>query len=840
MRFVVLALFAAAALGMTEAAHSDSLRGNARLNFESPADPPFFNWPAQPDTTTYRFEMSRDESFSAGKTLQAVVTRNFFMPAKVMGDGRWFYRIKPDRGEWSDIYAVTIADDATRFVVPKRIGFLDAHPRLYIQPDDIAAMRQDAKGAKGDLWLKAREKADAALGAALVSEPPRFKWNPDGSLDIDGWRRVVNAGGKVGSDIIHLSFAYLISEDPAYLSEARRVIGHVSSWAIPGSTADPSHVDHPARDILHALCMAYDWLYHDLSPEERARLRGVIVARAEGLYEFENPFYGLGANNHPWLRMAALADAGCVLLGDHPKAEDWLDFAQGLYAGRFWCLGGKNGDWHEGISYWSYALLFALEFADVVKSATGVDFYQHPWARQLPNFPIYASPPGSSGLPYGDVRPGPPDSVAVLAMMRLARATRNPYAKWYADRTYIVGQFPMQHFLAMDPSLPSRPPVDLPQSILFEGPGWSVFHSSLEGRDNVFFTMRAGRFYASGHEHPDQNSFAIEAFGKRLVIDSGYYDWYGSQHHYGWVLMTKAHNVIMVDGKGQAGMRENPNKECHGKTAEFFRSPVANYAIGDASNPRIYNGAVRRFLRMAAFLAPDVIAIYDIIETPKPSRIDWLLHTTADPVVSADSRSFDMEYEGVGLRFDMLKPDAVTLSKTIGYDPIPPEKKHPQDAHLTFSLPNQTTDARFLTVYRPYKPELGRPKQDAGSIEGRGAIALRIGADQVLFRCDSDAPSVSAGGLATDGWMASAGAGKWSLCSGTRLVVGGKTVLSASAPVSAACGGSEVYFSADGPRSISLRLATPPPASIPPGWKFHHKSGLLRGSIPAGESTVRL
>lgn len=810
------------------------LKNNSKLDFDSPADPPFFVWPAQPEAKSYHLEISRSTSFPANETISTGLTRNFFLPEKTLGSGKWFYRIKPDNGEWSDIYTVTIAEDATRFIVPKRKGFIEGHPRLYIHAEDIPTFRKDAAGVKKDLWLKIEEQADALLGKPLIQEPPRYKRTPEGGLDIESWRNVVNAGGVMSSNLITLSFTYIISQDKKYLNEAVRLMDHVCAWQIPGSTADPSHVDHPARDILHGLCIAYDWLYNDLSPEEREKIRNVIIARADKLYQFDNPFYGMGVNNHPWLRMAALADAGCVLLGDYPTAEEWLDYTEGLYAGRFWCLGGKEGEWHEGISYWSYALLFALEFADVVKSATGVDFYKHPWIQKCSYFPIYAYAPGSSGLPYGDVHPNPADVSTTLTEMRLAKETGNPYAKWWVDHPLESRQFYVQRFLADDPKLSSKPPTDIPQSMLFTGPGWSVFHTSLAGSDDVFFTMKSGHFYNSGHEHPDQNSFALEAYKKRLVIDSGYYDWYSSPHHYGWVMLNKAHNIIIVNGQGQAGMLEGSDINAHGKTTAFFRSPSVNYAVGDASNPAVYKGAVKRFLRMVAFITPDVIVIYDIVDLPKPSHMDWLLHTTADPAMSRNNNAFDMAYEGVGLRFDMLTPDKVEFSRTIGYDPKP-EKIDPKDAHMTFSIPGNVPNARFLTVYQPYKLESGKPSRKLTRIKGNGAVAAQVGSDEVLFRDSSDSGMVSAGRIETDGLMATAGDDKWSICRGQKLVIDGKAVLSSTQVVSASKSGSNIYIDAEKACTVKIALDKAP-AKIPAGWRWDSKSKLLigrkKGTVP--------
>lgn len=825
----------------------EPLSDNQKLNFTSPANPPFLNWPVQKDAHSYLVQLSQNKQFPAGKVISKNTTRNFWTPDHFLKEGRWYYRIKPSNGKWSDIYTLDISPNAIQFKVPARDGYWKEHPRLYFHTNDLPRMREEAKGSKRDLWEQIQTRADSLIGAPLTQEPPRFKILPDGTLDIDGWRRVVDAGEIMGINIMDLSFAYKITGEKKYLTEAIRQIDHVCSWKIPGSTADPYHVDHPTRDILHGLCVGYDWLYSDLSPEERAKIREIIVLRADRIYQHDNPFYGLGLNNHPWLRMAALADAGGVLLGEDPHAEEWLDFSEQIYAGRFWCLGGHDGEWHEGISYWSYALLFALEFADSVKSSTGVDFYKHPWMQKAPDFPLYAYPPFSSGVPFGDVHPWQQDVSTILTEMRLAKALKNPYAKWYADQPLDSHQLYVQRFLAEDDSIPSKAPYDLPQSILFHDVGWAVFHTSLtKSKDDVFYCLKSGHYFASGHEHPDQNSFALYAYGKRLVIDSGYYDWYGSPHHYGWVVWTKAHNLIMVDGKGQSGPFEDEQKDSDGKMTAFFRSPEVNYAIGDASNPKIYHGDVTKFIRKSVFLNPGILVMQDSVLLPKPSKLDWLLHTTAEPTFDTGNTGFDMKYQGVGLRFDFLSPEKMQMTKTIGYEK-PPEKMNPQDCHMTFTIPEKTTKADFISVYQPYKETEGTPKKELKRIVGDGADGVTVGNQFILFKTDSSKSEVSAGSIQTDGEIATVETENgdmkgFSACLAKELRLNGDQILSASSPVSLSVvysKGLKIHFNASKSAWVKIRLISTL-KELPKGWKYDPSRKELTGKISAGESQISL
>jgi hypothetical protein len=153
---------------------------------------------------------------------------------------------------------------------------------------------------------------------------------------------------------------------------------------------------------------------------------------------------------------------------------------------------------------------------------------------------MYCAPPGAWAVSFADTAK-PNHGVRGPAEQRqvrdLAVRTRDPYALWYAGATNAVD------------GLVPKPPTDLPQSIHYRHIGWVIFNTSLaDGLENSTFAMRSGPFYA-GHQHDDQNGFVIHAYGEKLAIDSGYYDWWGSPHFKGYSTLTRAHNTLLVNGK---------------------------------------------------------------------------------------------------------------------------------------------------------------------------------------------------------------------------------------------------------------------------------------------------
>ena len=91
-------------------------------------------------------------------------------------------------------------------------------------------------------------------------------------------------------------------------------------------------------------------------------------------------------------------------------------------------------------------------------------------------------------------------------------------------------------------------------------------HSCLtNAAEDVAFYFRSSPYGSVSHGHQDQNAFALAAYGEPLAIPSGYYNFWGSLHHFGWTQQTKAKCAITFDGgKGQPrgaqykGQAQNP------------------------------------------------------------------------------------------------------------------------------------------------------------------------------------------------------------------------------------------------------------------------------------------
>lgn len=801
---------------------------------ESRANPFWLNWAPVPGAGQYQVEWSRSVDFPPADSFTARVAANYAQPPAPLEPGRWYWRVAPvvsgNPGEWSEPAIIDLTD-AFRYqpAIPGPDAWKRTHPRLPWADLDRQALLAQAEGAKQEVWAKTREAARAAIphvaqirnmqdaggtSEGLPAEPPGFE---DGLWTIERWREIVAAGAKVLEAVTLNSFVYAVTGEAEARENARRWLLHAAGWDPLGSTGIES-VDHAAHDVLVGLAAGYDGLYHDLTAEERARVRSAIVERCRALWRYLNPFDNDPNNNHPWFQTTAMAVGAMAVWDEVEEAREWITYATQIYLGRFIALGGIDGEWHEGSDYWTYSLGFVFDFCDAVATCMGLDLYQHPWLQQTAHYKLYVAPPGGPGLSFGDTHKHAPGGEDAAQMFRLASAQRDPYAQWYGLQAVKGAKLErpgllLRLMLWWDPTLEERSPEALPMARLFQEAGFAKLHTTLEHQNGTHLAMHAGRFHglAGGHGHADQNHFMLYAGGEPLVLDSGCYDYYGSPHFNGWYIRTRAHNTILVDGAEQTAQKAGAD----GQFLAFLHSPAFDYLLGDASAPGVYGGKLNRFHRHMIFLRPTApgemgsFVLFDDLAAPEPALFDWLLHTPAEPVITALGAEARLRVARPGAHLALALRAGGELSAEVkqGFPQgLEPTRSIPDEFHTAFRTQSPRAEQSFLAVLEPHPPE-----STPASVRFRSERSLRM-------ERNGKAESIWFGG-AGDGWKTDGkllavtesanGCERWMAVGATYLEHQGRQLLAASAPVTLAWwqepgGGAGWLCQSDAAQTIAL------------------------------------
>ena len=721
---------------------------------ESYSNPPILIAAKSPGAARYEFQYSQDPAFPASGSQAVQSPWNFFTPGKPIEPGTWCWRVRTENDlcdSWSPYERVVIPPEAHRFmtaVIPAAELAKRARPRLAAlaaigQPEVTDRRRAELlKEAKGIYQRGVPEHP----GPHVPGDPRWPTW-------IDWYGKVAGGiTGATGGRLQKIARHAMLTRDPQIIAWAKELAISACRWDPEGGSS-MTRGDIGAQHLLRGLNWCYDVCYDSMTDRERETLRKIIIQRAGQFWNQLNPFRGSEANNHPWLQALALGESGLVLVGDHPEAATWAEYTRQLYLGRFLCCLGYQGDNNEGIGYWDYGLGFVIDYGDLLKAVCGINLFEHPWLSQTARFPMYTALPNAWAVSFADTgmpNHGTRGPAGVAHVRQLATRTRDPYALWYAGQREVLD------------GLTPKPPADLPGAIHYRHIGVVLFNTSLvDGRDDVTVALHSGRYWA-GHQHADQNHFVIHAYGEKLAIDGGYYDWYGSPHFKAYSTQTVAHNTVLVDGHGQAAFR----READGRISAYFDSPGYGYVVGDASKPEIYGGRLKRFDRRLLFIKPGFVVIHDLLASTQGSpQYDWLLHAIVPIQTEPATGAFHILCKEAALHGRFLRPTRMKLDVKTGFpaepvnrystNPVPKEKYFPE---WTIHATPESPAAQEQYVVAMQIQRLGQQAQPLAKItpiEVAGAHAMRLTCGErthvVLLRERDAKGPLTAGGLTTDG-----------------------------------------------------------------------------------------
>lgn len=691
---------------------------------DSTSNPPMFNWSRSDQRARQKLQFSRSPDFPEDASTTVELMSNFFTPDGPIEPGTWYWRVWTDTdlsAGWSDIERIVVLPEAHRFVTkPVLTEDLRRLPRPRLLPVAKLAEPNVTEERKAQLVRNARKLYDQGVpehpGPHVPGDPRWPTW-------IDWYGKVAGKiTGGTGRRLERIAQYAMLTQDAEVTEWAKQMALDACKWDPEGGSA-MRRGDIGAHHLLRGLNWCYDACCDSMTPDERDRLRGEIVQRANQFYRSLNPFRRGEANNHAWLRAFGVAESGIVLAGDHDMAVEWVEYVRQLYVGRFLCCLGYQGDNNEGVSYWGYGLVFIVDYADMMKAVCGIDLYQHPWLKQTARFPMYCAPPNAWAVSFADTgmpNHGARGPVQTHRVRDLAIRTRDPYALWYSgQRDPIDGLTP-------------RSPVDLPPSIHYRHVGVAIFNTSLvDGREGVTVAMHSGPYFA-GHQHPDQNHFVIHAYGEKLAIDGGYYDWYGSPHFKAYSMQTLAHNTLLVDGEGQAVCKPGAD----GQVAAYFDSPGYGYVVGDASDPDVYGGRLNRFDRRILFIKPGFVIVHDLVASDAAARYDWMLHAIVPIQVDSESKSFSIRCKEAALHGRFFSPAGVGLEVKTGFpaepvnrystDPVPSENYFPES--ILYATPAQkSSEEEFFAAMQIQRTGANaQPQAKMDQLDADGAYAVRL------------------------------------------------------------------------------------------------------------------
>jgi len=634
-----------------------------------------------------------------GETVwQGSTERNFITPDVILSAGEYEWNLTTEDAErgWQPF---SIAEQAVQWLRPDAKSIFDAvpnmRPRHLFCKEDIPALLREKPNALETL----KRNIELALCHGMP-QPPRYHRDPEALpyREYFGMHR-----DYCDRDLVACALGHHLLQDEKAARHAHELLLTLCDWNSEG----PCSLEGPWGDevgLSHARCLpaVFDLCYDLLTEKER-----LFVARTVASYAFQCErrlsrldFCQNPGDSHAGRLPAYLGEAAMVLKGTNVVPDEvlirWLTYAVDVYGGIFPYFGGPDGGWAEGMFYASSYTKWFLPFFSAVERYSGVSFLKRPFYQRLIRYFQHFCPPGWENHPFADGYWCKPDDAEWPGFF-----AQNPYHV-YAERFggELVRRWSQEaqkqeifklHLL--DVFLPSGKPSenslagDITRACSFPDSGYISLHTAPEQPEKELALLaRASRFGSVSHQHADQGSFALMAGGTALISPSGYFGrQYGTKHHFEWTNQSKAHNTLLVDGRGQ----ETFSYRATGKVL-YARDDADGVLRGAIDPSEAYENVT--FWTRNFELTDDMLIVTDHVELDVPRQIDYLLHSLSEPRIT----EYGMQLSRNGWRLEIhpesgeLGSPSVSDRFDVDLNEDQPEAYHvqmPQQYHMRWKTP---------------------------------------------------------------------------------------------------------------------------------------------------------
>ena len=584
------------------------------------------------------------------------------------------------------------------------------HPRILYPKSQLARIRSTLSSTRAGSWRLCKAAADKALKKGIPEYPTYHRIEDPGTRRLEYQKYFGYFRGYVNGALMDLAQAYVMTEEAKYAEAAKKILLEIASW--PTDDKDVTSVsarwgDEAGLSFSKCAHLAYDWLYHALDDDERARVFNMCHERAWQTYrrlERKN-YHTFPGESHDGRLIAYLTDMSLAMAGEAPDTETWLTYSLKALLTFYPHWGGSDGGWAEGTAYGLYYNTFYIPAFEGLRQLANYNLWQRPFFNNVRYFFFYCTANHGEIRPYGDGAesggPGVRGGSGYGDLMTLhAHCYNDPYIGWWVKK---IPGYRGNRSLLHEDKLPSKAPTDLPNSRVFRGVGWAGLHSDISDPQNdTCLIFKSSPYGSISHSHADQNAFAIMKGGAALAIPSGHYGpSYGKPHHAEWTRSTKANNCILVDGRGQKIRSASAN----GKIVDFKEAPGYAYVAGDATNA--YIGKIKRWIRRILFLRPGLFLLLDEIEAPTQSQYQWMFH--AFEKMDIRNHQIISRRKNATLKAYLACAQGLTLSQTDQFDtpynhgiPKAYHRQKPNHWHITASTKQKSRTTRIAAIMSVY------------------------------------------------------------------------------------------------------------------------------------------
>lgn len=607
------------------------------------------------------------------------------------------------------------------------------HPRLLF--NDPTAIRSRARlPVLAPTARRLIERADRLLQAPPIIPSITKRGEPD----PPGEQKGIASARALQGRVLTYGMAFTLTGDRKYrdaaAGELRRAI---TDWRIWVDTAHRPPYDLMTGEICLTFGLAYDWLYHDLTPEERRELRTGVERRGlepylESAGSGRPPAFFTARHNWNPVTNGGAAVLALALEGESDLTERVLTLAVPAMD-RYWQHLAEDGGWDEGTGYWTYGHRYAFMAAEALRRSRrpgGAERFSLNGARNTGYFPLVFNPGRTLTAGFGDSNSRVNDPILYL----LAREYRNADFIWFQDRATpraldregwpeealtLIWRPAGESWL---PEARTNFSPHLPPTYVFPSIGWGLM--APRQPDPPFFLAIKNGSLAANHTHLDLNHVSVGVGDTMLAVELGSRrypaDYFGPARYSYYEITTAGHNAVLIGGQGQ--VHGKPGQLLGPVTGEHFEAVTG---IADGA----YERETRRARRHVVFVDRRYWVLLDEIETPQPEPAEVRFHTYGEIKQVAANRwrlddaghRLDVAFAPADLSSGVEAPTGWTRRvRVLRATTLNPERAH-----------------ALVTVIHPHTP--GAPEMGRLRVQQRDRdLTIAVGGDRVRFERHAD------------------------------------------------------------------------------------------------------
>jgi hypothetical protein len=741
----------------------------------------------------------------------------------------------PAAGLWSAHIENTGGATNFSFLV---LGALPAHPRVLLSAERLAQLPAPMRNLIHEQASaqSAKLKDATASGALIAGLPAGQTLRPSFDGELTEYFQIVESYSNA---IAWSALDAAMNRDAAALDSARRNLLAMASWKTwtpPRFASHGMHTYYETGIVAQRLALAYDLIATRLMPAEKQEVADAfwtkcIAPTIEEYFTYDR--MPAAASNWMSNSVGGALAAAIATAGDVPgwRAREGVALAQltAAYERNLRGLFPGDGSEMEPAGYEHFAMQ-GLSWGAAALRGIGIRPSGMPQMLEAFWSPYYEMVRPGLVLDTGDFN-GTFRSLSGFAFG--AEFGGIPALRALYDRVERTGTPDLLDLLCCSQPA-AKPAVKAALSRIFPTRGSAVLRSGWTPADTAI-ELRAGPWF--NHEHHDQGSFQVSAFGTKLISEAGYANYYLDPNYPGYFTQAPGHNTVLVDDDAFSqidydGLLWKALRSFPAFTDRLL-SAHANYIAADLAPA--YGERVSSYKRQYVFLPPDVFIVRDNLRAPESHTFSWLLHAAENAAVEAHGGEATIRLPDAAV--DVSAPGRWEVQAT----PVP--------AAVTQILGNVPVHPGQQQGPRRTALRLSSPRSDRATFEvkmqfRRTSAATRSSQAWALFR--SGTGDLRHEKLASDGTVfAGRSADQW-LAIGTRSVRDGSEVLfTANAATNIAWNRSPSELTLDvnmsSPAAISIREKAAAVFVDEAPVRYRESNGRVElPSIPKGEHRVRI